>query len=729
VRILAEAAANPPWDLPANATLDYVRAETDQPVDDLLVGASSGAFVFIQAKHTLSLGASADSEFASVLRQFITQSAPRGSTTDPWERPLEPERDRLALVVGAGSPATVRQQVPSVLGRLRSLAPGQPLHNAAVNQNEKATFQITVEQFRRIWCEIYGAEPSDEQIRGLLTLVRVQTLALDTGGSDEIAAKDLLRSVVLRDPSQADLAWTALVEEASRMGRERSGADREQLIELLERSGIGIRTPRSYWEDIGRLRSFSQSKLSLVRGLSVLTVGSAEVKIDRASTVAIRSAAEDGSLVVVGEPGAGKSGALHDLGEELNDNSRDLVFVPVDRLETESLESLRQSIGLEHDILDVLAHWSGADTAFLIIDGLDAARSERQAQTLRDLMEQVQGQHSRWRVIASIRKFDLRHGQQVRQLFVGSPPTEFSDNEFRALRHVNIPRLSDEELAQAGGQSPALSLVVSSAGEDLRGLLRIPFNLRLVGELLGEGVDASEVLPIRTQIELLERYWSHRVVRSDGRGDARELVLRRAATDMVRSRTLRARRADVVDANTSADLNDVLSHGVMVEWQATATAAPQRNVLAFSHHVLFDYAVARLLLEDDIRLVESLVQDSDLVMAIRPSLVLRFQQAWFNDPSREEFWSLAMAVGRRPEMPQAAKVIGPSVAAELAATLADIEPLVRSVESTDLNDNDSAEGVLRHLVGGIIVASEASSRRIGGADAGPWAELIDRLTA
>lgn len=729
VRILAEAAANPPWDLPAHTTLSLLRAETNQPIDDLLVGSSSGEFAFIQAKHALSFGAAEDSEFASVLRQFIAQSLPRQEANNPWERPLEPERDRFVVVVGPGSPATIRQHLPYVLARLRSLAPGQPLDAAAANQNETSVLQTTLTQFRRIWRAIAEAEPFDEQIREALGFVRVQTLAVDAGGADEIAAKDLLRAAVLANPSQADLAWTTLLEEASRIGRERFGTNRDQLVQLLARTGIGIRAPRSYSQDIDRLRSFSQSKLSLVRGLSILSVGSVEVKIDRASTAAIRAASGDGPLVIVGEPGAGKSGALHDVAEQLSEDGRDLVFVPLDRIETESLDSLRQSVGLEHDILDVLDHWTGAHAAFVIIDGLDAARSERQAQTLRDLMEQVQTRQSRWHVMASIRKFDLRYGLEVRRLFDGSPPSEFVDNEFRTVRHVNVSRLSDEELIQVGRQSPALLAVLTSAGKDLTELLRNPFNLRLVGELLGEGVAAAEVLPIRTQIELLERYWSYRVVRADGRGDARELVLRSAATEMVEMRSLRARRIDVVDANTSTDLHDLLSHGVLVEWQASASSAPRRTYLAFSHHVLFDYAVARLLFDDDTEVVQAIVGDPDLVMAIRPSLVLRFQQAWFDDPAREEFWALTMAVEERADMPQAAKVVGPSVAAELAATLADTGPMIRHLESQDAAEVQVADGVLKHLVGGIIVASEAAIRSVGGQDAGPWAELLERLTA
>lgn len=55
VRILAEQAATPPWDVPATATLDFVRCETNEPVDDSLIGISNSGHAFLQAKHSITV--------------------------------------------------------------------------------------------------------------------------------------------------------------------------------------------------------------------------------------------------------------------------------------------------------------------------------------------------------------------------------------------------------------------------------------------------------------------------------------------------------------------------------------------------------------------------------------------------------------------------------------------------------------------------------------------------
>ena len=55
VHVLAENNSTIPWDLGAEATLDSLRCETEQPVDNLFVEASFQGRIFAQVKHTLRL--------------------------------------------------------------------------------------------------------------------------------------------------------------------------------------------------------------------------------------------------------------------------------------------------------------------------------------------------------------------------------------------------------------------------------------------------------------------------------------------------------------------------------------------------------------------------------------------------------------------------------------------------------------------------------------------------
>ncbi len=313
VRILAEQDASLLWGLPASSTLEFLRCETEQPVDDIMVGTSEGGHAFIQVKRSLSMESSDDSALASTINQFVRQFLTYRDTavgSRPWERPLDPGRDRLVLITSGRSPASVREQLRSVLRRLRALTPGQAIEDGATNAPERNVLNALMAHIRQSWQSATGDEPSDADVREIIRLLRVQVLDVEEEGDAEREAKDLSRRSVVRDATQTDSAWNALVEACARFATSRSGADREQLQRVLASEEIALNVPRSYRNDIDRLRQYSQATLRSVADLSKLRVGdSGEVKIARPSTRVLRDAVEEGPMVVVGDPGAGKSGA------------------------------------------------------------------------------------------------------------------------------------------------------------------------------------------------------------------------------------------------------------------------------------------------------------------------------------------------------------------------------------------------------------------------------------
>jgi hypothetical protein len=251
--------------------------------------------------------------------------------------------------------------------------------------------------------------------------------------------------------------------------------------------GAGIGRTRILREDIERLRAHTVATHRLQAELSVIQISGVTVKIARPCTAALLEAARASSLLVVGDPGAGKSGAQYDLVHDLLSRGNDVVLFAVDQLAADSSGQLRIELGLEHDLADVLRAWSGAEPGYLVIDALDAARSEGAARALRVLIAQVLSSGGRWRVIASVRKFDLRYGQELHRLFAGSPDATFSDPSFRNVRHLNVPPLSDDELRQVTTQSQALAELMTASDPALRDLLRNPFNLSLAAALLDGG--------------------------------------------------------------------------------------------------------------------------------------------------------------------------------------------------------------------------------------------------
>ncbi len=147
VHILAEKGATPPkeWDLPTGTTLGWLRCETEQPVDDLLVGTSEEGLVFGQIKRNVKLCKGENSDLASVLDQFVRQFVDcRTKTTSSraWDRALDPARDRLVLITSPRSSRRICTHLPAALCRLRNPLEHRPLSDSALNIDEHCALSV-----------------------------------------------------------------------------------------------------------------------------------------------------------------------------------------------------------------------------------------------------------------------------------------------------------------------------------------------------------------------------------------------------------------------------------------------------------------------------------------------------------------------------------------------------------------------------------------------------------
>jgi hypothetical protein len=327
-----------------------------------------------------------------------------------------------------------------------------------------------------------------------------------------------------------------------------------------------------------------------------------------------------------------------------------------------------------------------------------------------------------------VRKYDLRSSPSLQQGFRGAPVSGFSDADFSNVAHLQVPVLSDDEVHEMGRQSPALARAIHSASAALRRLICVPFNMRLLAEIVEMAGPEVELREIHTDIELLERYWSARVLREDLRGDAREIVLRRACEAMISTRRLTVERHLVVDSASTQDLPDLLSANVLSEWQPPGYTSPVSQTLLFSHHTLFDFAASRLLLRGHPdAMAERLENEPDLVLMIQPSLRYHLRYLWFQAPDREVFWQLCLDLARRAAVPETAKVIGPAVATSLILDAADCWPLVAALRSTDMITRKAGERCLDHLVGAVLSGDNPRETLL--ANDSPWPEIVEQVSA
>ncbi len=343
----------------------------------------------------------------------------------------------------------------------------------------------------------------------------------------------------------------------------------------------------------------------------------------------------DGSFVLTGEPGCGKSGVLSSLAHHLIENGEDVFLLIVDSLGTQP-GAIRDDVVLTKPLLAAFRGWSGESRATLLIDGLDATRGGPLT-WLVNLIRDLSG--TRWRTIATMRHFDLRHSSAWTQAFAGAPVSdrpEHRDNDLPGVRHFLLGNFSVEELKKLAKDHPGVGRLIADASDHLIDLILNPFNLRLACELLDTGVSEASLADARDQLELLQKYWRVRVTQHPG-SEARLRVLERLSCTMVEQRTLRANSRSVPDALLDARTG-LVQDGVLQELPGRLKASGSPS-LAYSHHILFDYGVAALILTDgdESLLVPSLEQDPNLVLIARPSIDLHLADLWHVDDDHSTF--------------------------------------------------------------------------------------------
>src|SRR5207245_3109372 len=206
-----------------------------------------------------------------------------------------------------------------------------------------------VAHVRRSWQVVTGEDPTDADLRAVLSLTHICVLDVETDGSGEREALSLLETRVLARTEQSPAAWSTMLQLVADLSQRRSGTDQDGLRDVIERAGISLKSAPRYEKDIATLKNRAKETLRYLAHNSRIPTGGTAIRVNRRATETLRSASELNSLVVVGWPGAGTSGVLHDFAESRINEGRDVVFIAVDQIGARSLGELRNEIGIDHD--------------------------------------------------------------------------------------------------------------------------------------------------------------------------------------------------------------------------------------------------------------------------------------------------------------------------------------------------------------------------------------------
>jgi hypothetical protein len=338
------------------------------------------------------------------------------------------------------------------------------------------------------------------------------------------------------------------------------------------------------------------------------------------------------SGVIIGIPGVGKSHILAELVVSLVDQNIPASLLKLDNLTKGTDEEIANALGMPD------ANWIAAlkeipspttGRATLVFDAFDTLRDE----TLKDAMllkiAEAKKELPNWSVIVSVRTYDARQSQKLIALF----PAKFAQDGLDC-RKFGIPELSEAELQHFLATHASLLSLYSIANDRLKEIFRIPFYLKLLDLILTKELDDTNSLSvIKSEIELLDRYWN-KVVGNIKPVLATEIVLKKLTSEMIAAKQLSVNKYSFLASLSHENIlltDRLLSENVLKE------QGPVTDQLAYSHNILFDYAVSKLVLQGSAKeIIQFIADDPTRPLFLRPSFIYFFTRLWYQD--RSEFW-------------------------------------------------------------------------------------------
>lgn len=604
--LVADMPVGEKFGMPDDTRLVELQCETADPMDDVVARLANGGKIFVQCKTKAGLDRTPDSALGRTIFQLVGlyRDVARAAGTaqivavlavqESAPRKLDNLEEACRMFDAGGTWAAVTALLP--VARREALA-------------------LFEDHVRTAWATREPIGPSDDDLVAMARLFRIARFPEPAKGAEWRLASHLLGGRLYGSADKGEQPMFALVDICRRAIRSGAPQDRNGLLRSLRSAGHPEIAAPGFDADIAAILAYSTQERERLKKHTVLPLDGI-APIERDCLRPLLSAARDGSLLVTGEPGAGKTGVLLRLADLAEQEPGPVLFMSVERFSGfTQRRNFRDELGIVHDILDVLAAWPGDTPGVLIIDALDASRGGPSEQVLATFIaDAVAKIGERWSVVASIRSFDLRNGQRFRDLMRGSPPDQrFMEKELAGVRHFHVARLSAGELAAIAAGSPALEDVESTAPDKVKELLRNIFNLSLAAELLASGVEAEAIRHLATQSELISRYEDVRLT-----GHRMQRAAKAAVTQMIQRRRLivpsTAIEHDAVD--------DVRASGVLV--------SAGRDQVAFAHHILFDHIAGRFYLDasDPEELREQLPSDAATGLLLGPALRFALERLW-----------------------------------------------------------------------------------------------------
>ena len=420
--------------------------------------------------------------------------------------------------------------------------------------------------------------------------------------------------------------------------------------------------------------------------------------------------ASRGDGVIIGSPGVGKTYVLKKLRQHLKAVGIPHLLLRIDQLGNGNPETLRQELSYEGDLIEKLKSITvSGKNAILLFDAFDAARDEQTRKRFLNLIRRAIRELVKWNVVVTVRTYDAMKSPELLDLFGSPDDTQYQSKDI-LCRHFTIPLFNEDEILQALKQIRCPHYIYNKDSKDI---LANPFNLWLLEKILRNlpDKDLNTLSQIRSEVQLFKLFWHRRIETAENEID-RLSVLEGIAREMVKQCSLSIKQGDVRKTLIQTAWDDLLSDEIL----AKVSSNGQR--IAFSHNILFDYAISVLLIDDEPqRLEEFVLEDASRPLFLRPSLTYFFTRLWYYDPKSfwRAFWHIFPS-NRSVHLRLVARLIPTSVIANEARDIDHLTPLLEKLQNGEEVANEAITRLLQAL----------QTLRIK--RAAPWIDFFDQVS-
>ncbi len=192
------------WLEGTDGTLQSIRFESNDNVDDIVLENNTGNFYYIQAKRTLSLSILTTSEFYKSISQFVREYL------------TNPEKGKYFLAISSNSSAAITDRLRRLLNNIRR---NHKIDNLPLNKKDKTTLETFFTTISLAYKMHTNDDINKETLLILCERIYILVCDIEDGLSDERACKMLLASF---NKLNFNALWNALIIDALDFATNRS---------------------------------------------------------------------------------------------------------------------------------------------------------------------------------------------------------------------------------------------------------------------------------------------------------------------------------------------------------------------------------------------------------------------------------------------------------------------------------------------------------------------------